>query len=123
MQGLTTLSCGYRCVASAGLHPEINDQKSNGYRPFATASPLFSPVGPKQKFFRYACLFHDSAAILVRSDDAGSSAIEAIREFGPVDAAAFAGIVASGEPAVLRGQVAAWPAVAEGLGGGRMGRE
>jgi hypothetical protein len=54
---------------------------------------------------------------LARSGDAWSGVIKAISEFGPVDAAAFAGIVASGEPAVLRGQVAHWPAVAEGLGG------
>lgn len=51
-------------------------------------------------------------------DSEGSGIIQAIGEFGPVDAEAFRAIVASGEPAVLRGLVADWPAAAAGRDGG-----
>jgi Cupin-like domain len=47
----------------------------------------------------------------------GAGIIKAIRELGPIDDAAFRDLVASGEPAVLRGQVADWPIVAEGRNG------
>jgi hypothetical protein len=47
----------------------------------------------------------------------GASAIKAIRELEPVDAATFRAVVAAGEPVVLRGQAGAWPAVARGRAG------
>jgi hypothetical protein len=52
-----------------------------------------------------------------RSRRQGSRIIKAIREFGALDADMFRAMIAKGQPAVMRGLVGDWPAVAEGKRG------